>query len=97
MNANAVLMDCFSYIYDSNLFDLSLLSLLFLFILAGLVGRAIVLAIFDSFVPKDEGYKTDTYIDNSVHHHYHDYRTVNMDGKSFKRNKISSDSDEFTS
>lgn len=25
------------------------------------------------------------YIDKSVHHHYHDNRTVNMDGKEFKK------------
>ncbi|MCM4170072.1 hypothetical protein DHD32_01160 [Arenibacter sp. TNZ] len=48
---------------------------------AGLLGRLIFLAIFDLFIkPEDDytSYKPPTIIDKSVHHHYHDNRTVNL-------------------
>lgn len=43
-------------------------------VICGLIGRWIMLAIFDSV----SGYEKPTYIDKSVHHHYHDIRTINL-------------------
>jgi hypothetical protein len=43
-----------------------------------LVAKAIGNAIFGASEKKD------TYIDKSVHHHYHDNRSINVDGETFK-------------
>lgn len=56
--------------------------LLFLFIVivggCWLIGKLVGEAIFG------KASKTDTYIDKSVHHHYHDNRSVHVDKETFK-------------
>ena len=58
---------------------------LFVFLVYG--GRAIGKSIGNSLFGKDE-YRS-TYIDKTthVHHHYHDNRSINIDGKKFKNLK----------
>ncbi len=62
---------------------MGILILLLIVIGAGLLGRFIFLTIFDSVFgkPKDEYPYDSTYIDNSVHHHYHDNRSVHVNGE----------------
>ena len=60
--------------------------MLFLFILFVIcVGGCYVVfkAIGDAVFGKGEN--QNTYIDKSVHHHYYDNRSVNIDGESFKK------------
>lgn len=66
---------------------------LFLFILMigfGFLCRFIVLTVFDSFF-KNKEEETHTYIDKSIHHHYHDNRSIHLDG-----NKITPNGKEST-
>ncbi len=64
---------------------------LFLFILMigfGFLCRFIVVSIIDLFIKEEE---THTYIDKSIHHHYHDNRSIHLDG-----NKITPNGKEST-
>ena len=54
----------------------------------GLIGRWLALAIFDAIFGNQNQEKTNTYIDKSVHHHYHDNRSVHLDKETFNGNKI---------
>ncbi len=74
-----------------------LLFIVFMFLVAGLLGYLLFTGIFGLFFNSskyDDHYSGPSkYIDNSVHHHYHDNRSVYLDGDKFipDRDKSSSD------
>jgi purine-cytosine permease-like protein len=66
---------------------MGMINILFLFIISGLIGRWVIVSIFDYFFDKKE---PESYIDKSVHHHYNttnvDNRSVHLDGKKYTIN-----------
>lgn len=73
---------------------MGLLIIIILFVGLPLLGYFLLTGIFDMFVKKDDyDYQPPSkYIDNSVHHHYHDNRSIYLDG-----NKALPDSEESSS
>ncbi|MBO0323456.1 hypothetical protein J0X14_14200 [Muricauda sp. CAU 1633] len=71
------------------------LVLIFLFILSGgVLGYFLFTYVFDLFTKQeDDFYRPSKYIDNSVHHHYHDNRTLFIDGDKILRDRNESASD----
>lgn len=65
------------------------LILVFLFILSGgVLGYFLFTSVFDMFSKSDNDcFGSSKYIDNSTHHHYHDNRTLFIDGDKVLRDR----------
>ena len=65
-------------------------------IVCGLAGYYLFTGIFNLFFPPDKyDSKSSTYIDKSVHHHYHDNRTLNITDKDSNLHTISKKAHEL--
>lgn len=79
------------------MYMLGLLIIFFMFLIAGSLGYLLFTGIFGMFFNSskyDDNYSGPSkYIDNSVHHHYHDNRVAYLDGDKFIPNRDKSSSD----